>query len=352
MRLASSSGLSKCLKTYTMNDFCIQTLISGKNKGGRCSRKATVGDLCTQHHNKTVTDKFHSETINKQNIQIFQMDETSELFSSSNGVLLANNFFDKNNKARIDPTGWWMSEKYDGIRAIWTGKRLMSRTGKVITAPQSFLSLLPSDSSFDGELFTKRGAFSKTSSIVSKKIPLEFEWDDIIFQIFDIPHAKDTFENRIDIIDTLVKQINSPQIVSVKHTIIDSHDHLISLHHHITSSNGEGVMIRKPLSFYEPKRSNSLLKVKMFKDEDAIIIGYESGSGRLQNALGSLIVKWVKDSSVIFKVGTGLDDSIRFSDYNSILPIGSVISVKFFELDSSSGKPRFPVFLSSRFEQP
>jgi DNA ligase-1 len=340
------------LKPYTMNDFCIQTLISGKNKGGRCSRKATVGGRCTQHHNKnkTVTDTF-----DKQNIQISQMEtevETSELFSSSNGVLLANNFFDKNNKPRIDPTGWWMSEKFDGIRAIWTGKNLISRTGKVITAPQSFLSLLPSDSSFDGELFTSRNAFSKTSSIVSKKIPLQDEWNHIIFQIFDIPHLKDSFENRIDIIDALVSKINSPHILSVKHTRILSYDHLFSHHHHITSLDGEGLMIRKPLSLYDPKRSNSLLKVKSFKDDDAIIIGYESGSGRLQNALGSLIVKWVHDSSVVFKVGTGLTDSIRFSHYNSILPIGSVISVKFFQIDLSSGKPRFPVFLSSRFEQP
>jgi DNA ligase-1 len=278
------------------------------------------------------------------------MDKTSELFSSSNGVLLANKFFDINNKAIIDPTGWWMSEKYDGIRAIWTGKRLMSRTGEVITAPQSFLSLLPSDSSFDGELFTKRGDFSKTSSIISKKIPLELEWNNIIFMIFDIPHVKDTFENRIDIIDALVKQIDSPQILSVKHTIIDSYDHLMSLHDHITSSKGEGVMIRKPLSFYELKRSKSFLKVKMFKDEDAIIIGYHLGSGRLKNTLGSLIVKWVHDFSVVFKVGTGLDDSIRFSDYKSILPIGSVITVKFFDF-FPSGKPRFPVFSSSRFEQ-
>jgi DNA ligase-1 len=327
---------------------CIQTLVSGNNT---CSRKATIDNRCTQHYNKFIKT---TEKILKQDIDGHQMENQIDkgiYFSSSTGVLLANNFFDKNKKAKIDPIGWWSSEKYDGIRAIWTGQNLMSRTGKVITAPASFLSLLPSNTSFDGELFTKRGAFSKTSSIVSKKIPLEHEWDNIIFQIFDIPHVRDTFENRVEILEKTIKNINSDKIISVKHIQIKSYDHLINFHDQVIRNNGEGVMLRKPFSLYEPKRSNSLLKVKMFKDDDAIVIGYELGNGRLQNALGSLIVKWVNDSSVVFNVGTGLDDSIRFGDYSLSLPIGSVISVKFFEIDSKSGKPRFPVFLAKRFEQ-
>jgi DNA ligase-1 len=26
-----------------------------------------------------------------------------------------------------DPTGWWMSEKLDGVRAYWTGSNFYSR---------------------------------------------------------------------------------------------------------------------------------------------------------------------------------------------------------------------------------
>lgn len=35
----------------------------------------------------------------------------------------------------IDPTGWWISEKYDGVRAHWDGKRLWTRGGNPISAP-------------------------------------------------------------------------------------------------------------------------------------------------------------------------------------------------------------------------
>jgi DNA ligase-1 len=263
--------------------------------------------------------------------------------------LLANNFFDKHNKPKINPVGWWMSEKYDGIRAVWTGKKLMSRSGKVISAPPSFLALLPPNSSLDGELFTVRGGFNKTSSIISKKIPLEHEWSHVIFHIFDIPHSRDTFENRLL---TLQSFDNGSSVRCVDFFKIQSLLHLTSFHDNITSLNGEGVMIRKPLSLYTPSRSNSLLKVKMFKDDDAIIKGYELGVGRLSHSLGSLIVCWKDNPLVVFHVGTGLTDSQRSGNFQSLFPLDSIISVKYFELNSDSLKPRFPVFLHSRFEQP
>ncbi len=36
------------------------------------------------------------------------------------------------------PTGWWMSEKLDGVRAYWDGKRFVSRLGNVYHAPEGF----------------------------------------------------------------------------------------------------------------------------------------------------------------------------------------------------------------------
>jgi hypothetical protein len=33
--------------------------------------------------------------------------------------------------ADIDPTGWWVGEKHDGVRAYWDGARFLSRLGNV-----------------------------------------------------------------------------------------------------------------------------------------------------------------------------------------------------------------------------
>src|SRR5690349_17670486 len=37
-----------------------------------------------------------------------------------------------------DPTGWWMSEKLDGIRAYWDGEAFVSRLGNRFLAPAWF----------------------------------------------------------------------------------------------------------------------------------------------------------------------------------------------------------------------
>ena len=43
-----------------------------------------------------------------------------------------------------DPEGWWMSEKLDGVRAIWTGCEFISRNGKTFPAPQELIDSMPS----------------------------------------------------------------------------------------------------------------------------------------------------------------------------------------------------------------
>jgi hypothetical protein len=61
----------------------------------------------------------------------------------------------------INPTGWWMSEKYDGLRGYWDGRTLWSRKGQVIHAPSYFLAELPRDVALDGELWIARGKFEE-----------------------------------------------------------------------------------------------------------------------------------------------------------------------------------------------
>jgi len=46
---------------------------------------------------------------------------------------------------RQDVTGWIMSEKLDGVRAIWTGEKLISRNGNEFAAPGWFTAGLPAE---------------------------------------------------------------------------------------------------------------------------------------------------------------------------------------------------------------
>ena len=65
-------------------------------------------------------------------------------------------------------TGWWVSEKLDGVRAIWTGTALLTRNGKRLNAPKWFTDSMP-DIRLDGELWMGRGTFDKLVSTIQRK---------------------------------------------------------------------------------------------------------------------------------------------------------------------------------------
>jgi DNA ligase-1 len=50
-------------------------------------------------------------------------------------------------------------------------------------------------------------------------------------------------------------------------------------------------MLREPNSYYENRRSKSLLKVKTFHDDEATVLGYKEGTGRCQGMVGALRVR-------------------------------------------------------------
>lgn len=78
----------------------------------------------------------------------------------------------------INPTGWMMSEKLDGMRAYWSGKGLWSRNGNRIFAPQWFTENFPSDVELDGELFVGRGKFDECMS-VARRTDYSGDWEKV-----------------------------------------------------------------------------------------------------------------------------------------------------------------------------
>jgi len=87
-----------------------------------------------------------------------------------------------------------------------------------------------------------------------------------------------------------------------------------------------------------------LLKVKNFFDEEAIVVGHEKGSGRLQYTMGHLVVKTPDGRE--FSVGSGFSDKER----NKPPKIGAVITYRYQELTTKSNKPRFPVYVGTRID--
>ena len=239
----------------------------------------------------------------------------------------------------IDPTGWWMSEKYDGLRAWWDGQKLWSRKGNLIHAPDYFLAEFPRDIALDGELWIGHGKFEETMSIVRSETP-DDRWNRVHYMVFDAPQANGTFEQRMQFLRATVSEGNRFVRV-VAQERCQGVAQLLAERDRVVREGGEGLMLRQPESAYETRRSPTLLKVKPYDDAEATVIAHEPGKGKFAGKLGALRVR--TDDGREFSVGSGLTDA----DRESPPPVGTIITYRFQGL-TAKGLPRFPSYLRVR----
>jgi DNA ligase-1 len=238
-----------------------------------------------------------------------------------------------------DLTGWWLSEKLDGVRAYWDGKQFLSRGYNIYDAPDWFKAGLPGHA-LDGELWIDRKKFQDASDIARCQNQPD-RWKPMKFLIFDAPDAKGPFEDRMKFLADTLPKWKSQFTTLVEHVVCKGNDHLEEELDRILGLGGEGLMVRKPGSHYERSRSSTILKVKKFLDMEVIVDDYEAGEGRHKGRVGAL---WVKLSNgKTCKVGTGLKDK----DRDNPPAKGSIITVKYQEL-TDDGVLRFPVYVGVR----
>lgn len=238
-----------------------------------------------------------------------------------------------------DVTGWWMSEKLDGVRAYWNGKQFISRLGNVYHAPEYFTAGLPAYP-LDGELWIGRGQFQETVSVVRRKKGGDL-WKKVKYLMFDAPALVRSFEVRHDYL--VVVEESAPYAQRVEQIRCEGLDHLRKELARVEALDGEGLMLREPKSLYETNRSTTLLKVKSFFDSEATVIGYTKGHGRHKGRCGALKMRWADGTE--FKVGTGLSDSQRENPPK----VGDIVSFRYQEL-TKAGVPRFPSFIGVRHD--
>ena len=93
------------------------------------------------------------------------------------------------------PAGYLVSEKFDGVRALWDGRRLRLRGGGEVKAPAWFVAGLPAQA-LDGELWLGRGRFDEISALVRREQPVEAEWRAVRYLVFELPGASGSFADR------------------------------------------------------------------------------------------------------------------------------------------------------------
>ena len=250
-------------------------------------------------------------------------------------LLLANEYH-----AGVDVSRYLVSEKFDGVRAVWDGKTLRFRSGREVMAPAWFIARLPV-TPLDGELWLARGKFDELSGIVRKLQPLDDEWRRVSYLIFELPDAAGTFAERYARIVELVRQTNWPPLQAVEQARVPNKRALDAKLAATVKSGGEGLMLHLAGAPYVTGRSDVLVKMKPLRDTEGIVTAYLPGKGKYTGMMGALRIKMPDGRS--FKLGTGFTDALR----KNPPPVGSTVTYTYREL-TKSGLPRFASFLRVR----
>lgn len=261
------------------------------------------------------------------------------LFAQDKPSLMLANVYSSSKASGIDLSHYWVSEKYDGVRAYWDGKRLLSRQGHEYLAPAWFVADFPKQP-LDGELWLARGQFDRLSGIVRKQKPIDEEWRSVRYMVFDMPQVAGIFDQRLKKMQLLTEM--PAWLIIIKQWRVSDEEELLNQLDSFVNSKAEGLMLHHGDSLYSAKRSDDLLKLKPSFDSEGVVLSYEEGKGKFIGMMGALWVEALitdEDGLAIkqrFKIGSGFTVAER----GNPPPIGSEITFKYSGL-TSKGKPRF-----------
>jgi len=236
----------------------------------------------------------------------------------------------------LDPAPYLVSEKYDGVRALWDGNVLHFRSGREVRAPDWFTRRLPRQA-LDGELWIARRRFDLLSGLVRKTEPVGSEWRDVRYMLFELPGAPGTFAQRYESMRRIVDEVNWPSLQRVPQTHVADRLSLARALDEVVRAGGEGLMLHRADAPYVTGRSDVLLKLKPLRDDEAIVVAHIAGKGKYARMMGALELQ--TPNGLRFRIGTGFSDELR----RRPPAIGSTVTYAYREL-TPAGVPRFASF--------
>lgn len=300
--------------------------------------------------------------LNKLLILIFTF--TSFLIADSNKLQFSiySKLLSIESSQNINFNNFVMSEKLDGVRAIFDRKTIKTRSGRKICPPQFWLKEFENlnEIKLDGELWIARGKFGEISSAVAKFSGDKCDnnnksdiWQEISYNIFDSDICENkSIKNCEKILKEKFKNFKYIKIIEQKEA--KNKENIDKFFNEIIKKGGEGIILRENL----PKDFNNRIayKYKPFYDAECIVKEHIKGKGKNSGKLGSILCEMnIKDlpqfrdsieSQIInFKIGTGFNETQRKNPPK----IGEKIQFRYNEL-TKNNIPRFAVFIRIRNE--
>jgi len=245
--------------------------------------------------------------------------------------------------------------KLDGVRCLasWDGDEvvLTSRSGKpydVAHIKSQLAEVLPRGTVLDGEIYLHDVGFQNVTRLVKKYRPGESEA--LEYWVYDMPKADHMPEDsnwamRKEALAQFWATVDTdktPRLIRTPTNSAESQDEVEELQGQYMADGYEGAIVRtlQDYPYIFGYRSNGLLKVKSFMDEEFKIVGYDYGVGKMAE-----VPTWVcelPDGNTFRCVSKGSMEYRKSLGENPGDFVGQMLRVVFFE-KSEDGVPRFPV---------
>ena len=224
--------------------------------------------------------------------------------------------------------GWVFEIKYDGVRALasFAGSKLklVNRKGRDETARYPELQRLLSavkagDGILDGEIVVfdeeGRSSFEQLQSRINLTRQADIERGarecPVCFVAFDLLRVdgRDIMETALRIRKKTLNDMVAPSstLLFADHVENDG----LAFFEQVRARGLEGMVAKRADSTYQPgRRSRDWLKIKAWRTQSCVIVGYTSGQGRRKEHLGALILAVMRGGRLVHcgQVGTGFNE--------------------------------------------
>lgn len=255
--------------------------------------------------------------------------------SGAGGVMLAKPWL-----STLNPADFLVSEKLDGVRALWDGAGLRFRSGRPIAAPAWFLAALP-QTALDGELWMGRRSFDVLSGEVRKTLAVDAAWRQVRYMVFDAPAEPGPFARRAAHVASLLATSNVPWLEAVEQRTVADASALQSLLRETIAAGGEGLVLHRADAHWTPGRSDAVRKLKAEPDEEGRVVAHLPGTGKHQGRMGALVLETPDGKR--FALGTGFSDVER----SNPPAVGSMVTYRYRDR-TAKGVPKFASFVRVR----
>lgn len=275
-------------------------------------------------------------------------------------------------KAKAAPlpgtTGVYFQPKLDGYCCISYDRKMQSREGlPILTAPhivaalETFYAMFPGRP-IHGELYNHdlKEEFEALGSLLKKQKDITQDHiDEVVakvqFHVYDYPGAGEDlpFGERIaalrrDLAAAGV-DLDSGVIQIVETTAVEDEEHLTTLCGRALEDGYEGGIGRLHLAYEKAKRSWSVIKIKIFDDDEFEVVRVEEGEGNYAG-YAKAVVCWLPGAdrsegptkANTFKAGIKGQKNQRLRDL--LTEDNRIVTIRYFGYTyGGTGKPRFGV---------